>query len=141
MSISIEVVHQAVLSARDRVMSAGIAPDEVDLVASVVAALELVGVGSGPGVTQSTPAGVPAFRETFAEWAAHFKLESNYDRFLAVAVYLREHKQVMEVNIEIIAEMFDKARWPKPKNLADTFAKAAQKRYFGEAEEVGNADG
>jgi len=131
---SIREVQQAVRRAQDDVLSAGVPSGEASAVASVVAALQLLGNDG----TQAQQASVPMnLTETFAEWAASFNLESHYDRFLAATVYLYDQKQMQSVNTSDVIRIFDNARWEKPKNPADVFAKAAKKMHFTEADSAG----
>lgn len=78
---------------------------------------------------------VSEIAETFAEWAGKYQIENHYDRFMAIALYLLEIEGVESITTNDISRMYAKARWQKPKNLADVFAKAAEKLYFTDIEE------
>ena len=137
MSISAIEAERAVIRAREIAIREGVQAENLDATASVIATIELLTNGNSKTAVQNSK---KDFQETFAEWADRYLMESHYDRFLAVAIYLREQKQVMGVNSANIGQLFDKARWSKPKNFADVFAKAAQKRLFVESDDT-SADG
>ncbi|MCZ7547172.1 MAG: hypothetical protein M5R40_28260 [Anaerolineae bacterium] len=128
-------VEKTVNLARQKAIDAGVAPENLDAVASALATLEILGARNTEKQhhTASTAESLP---ETFAEWADHYTLKTHFERFLAATVYLLERKQVQAVTTSDITRMYEKARWPKPKNLADVFAKAAQKVLFTEAEDL-----
>lgn len=133
MSVSVEQVRDAVIRARERVISSGVGGAEVDAIASTIAAIELIeGRASNETAANTTP--LLAFPETFAEWSADFNLESHYDRFLAAGIYLREKQRLASVNNDDIMQMYKKARWERPANPADVLAKAAKRLYFTEAD-------
>jgi hypothetical protein len=72
----------------------------------------------------------------FAEWAQQFVLKTHFDKVLAIMLYLREHKGADMVNTADVIRMYEKARWKRPANMADVFAKGAERIYFTEAEET-----
>ena len=80
------------------------------------------------------------FPIVFAEWAQQYAIKTHYDRFLAIMNYLREQENVSRATTSDIAKMYDRARWKKPANLADVFAKGAERILFAEAE-VESEDG
>lgn len=138
MELSPQIVQEAVLQAKSEALNAGIPLENLDAVASTLATLALLGVRSKEANT--IPSTIAVFPETFAEWSQHFDLKTHFDRFIAVAVYLFEQKQIKAVNTSDVAQMYSKARWQKPKNMADVFAKAAERILFAEAEDVTLSD-
>lgn len=125
----------------------GIDPNDADGIAEVMVALNMMNTYNATGLavvagnqqTASPHQATPQFPETFGEWAKHYNLKSHFDRFLAIAVYQFERHGKSNFDTGTITEAYEKARWAKPKNMADVFAKAAapDKLYFAEAE---NAD-
>lgn len=74
------------------------------------------------------------FPLVFAEWAQRFLIKTHFDRFLAIMLWYRERENLHEVTTSDITYMYEKARWKKPANFADVFAKGADKLYFTETE-------
>ncbi len=134
MSPEIRDVEDAVIRARKQALDAGVKPEHADAVAATMATLELLRASGSDHSATVLPTAV-AFQETFAEWAQQYDLGTHIARFAAIAYYLFKNEGVQAVNTSDMGRMYDKARWKRPVNLADVFAKGAQKLYFVEAEE------
>lgn len=76
-----------------------------------------------------------SFPVVFAEWAQDYVLKTHYDKVLAIMLYCMETEGQEQFTTSDIAFMYDKARWKKPANLADTLSKGAERIYFTEAGE------
>jgi hypothetical protein len=135
MKFTVQEIESAVVRAKNEAIETGISPELVDPVASTMAALELLGVGSN---NEQVDLGsvIMELPETFGEWAGNYDLETHFDRFLAATVYLYEREGVQAVNTSDILRMYKKAHWNKPANAADVFAKSAERLLFTEVEEV-----
>jgi hypothetical protein len=137
-NVSPKQAEEAVIRAKKAAQAAGVGASHIDAVAAALAAVELLNnteAEEQPTQMKSTP----RLPETFGEWARKYALKSATDHFLAIAVYLYEFKQMEAITIHDIAQMYDKARWEKPKNLPDVFAKAAQRLHFAETDEPAEA--
>lgn len=111
-------------------------PDEmVEKLAMIAtrAALELMGAKVGDN--QEIFVEEMPFPVVFGEWAQQFVLKTHFDRVLAIMVYLFEKEKKETLTTNDIGRMYDKARWKKPANLADVFAKGAERLLFSEAED------
>ena len=95
------------------------------------ATLKILGANIDGGNLSQSPIDFPLI---FAEWAQKYNLKTHFDRFLAIMVYLREKEAQATVSTADIGRMYDKARWRKPANMADVFAKGADRIYFAEAD-------
>lgn len=129
MNVSIDEVRNAVLRAKEQVRSSGVTGTDVEVFASTIAAIELMKSHDNGGNLTAVTLDFP---ETFAEWSSGFNLQSHYDRFVAIAVYLREKQQLSTVNSDDIMQMYRKARWERPANPSDVLAKAAKRLFFAE---------
>lgn len=136
MSVSIDQIRNAVLQARSEAQIAGIDDEYLDAVTAVLAVFDMTGLRDAQDDSQATSPTL-IIPETYAEWADNYNISTHYDRFLAAAVWLYNRGQATLTTTDIL-EMYDRARWKKPKNAADVFAKAAQRLYFTEAEEESN---
>ena len=128
MNYPIRSIEEMFVSTKKELASQGIALENIDAVAAILAGFKLQSHNDGNAAKKH------AIPQTFGEWAGGFTLDSHYDRFLAVAVYLFEQKEVQTITTADIVGYYDKARWDKPKNCADVFAKSAQKMLFTENE-------
>jgi len=130
----------AVIRAQSEIHPSGSPVEDADHFISIVsqistrATLDLLGVEMGNN-TQEVVAGMP-LKQTFREWADQFTLKTHFDRFLAIMVYLWEKENRGTFVTTDITRMYDKARWKKPANMADVFAKGADRIFFAEADEV-----
>lgn len=138
MKPSLQDVQNLVVRAKHEALQGGIAAEHLDAVASALATLELLGIRSD---REDNGTSAPMlFPQTFGEWAQQFDLKTHFDRFIAITMYLHEQKQTQAINTNDIAQMYNKARWQKPKNMADVFAKGAERMYFAEADDVVTSD-
>lgn len=139
MQLSLNQIREAAVRNRSEAKLAGIEAEYVDIVAAVMAVLELTGLRD-PNMAKTEDArSILSLPETFAEWATNFNLSTHYDRFLAIMVWLFE-RGVTTVTTAEILEMYDKARWKRPANAADVFSKGAQRIYFAEVTEPNDGE-
>jgi hypothetical protein len=127
-------IEAAIQTAKHYALRQGVVSDNLDSVAAVMVAVQYASSFKPQNISPTTNGDGLGFEETFAEWASNYALSSHIDRFLAASVFLREKKGLRTVNVALIGEMYDKARWDKPKNLADVFGKAAERMFFTEGE-------
>lgn len=135
------VTHEQVLETVNRVQAE--LPESANWTAEekqLANLLATVATKSVLELLQQKQAGAPTnhvadgdFPVVFAEWAQQFTIKTHYDRFCAIMWYLREHKSERQVSTTEISQMYEKSRWKKPKNLADVFAKGAERLLFTEA--------
>lgn len=133
----IDSLLSLIIQAKKEANSRGVPVEHLDAVSSAWAVIKWLRHGENDNthsnIHQRKAIGLP---ETFVEWAARFNIKNHYDRFVVIAAYLYENKNIQAVNINYVTQMYEKARWAKPKNFADVFAKAADKVYFAEAEGI-----
>src|SRR5690348_15660523 len=131
--ISLEEIREAIIRAKDEARLSGVEREHIDAVAAALAILELTGLRSTKDFTDDQSSAFVSLPETFAEWTDRYNISTHTDRFLSVIVYLYERGKE-SVTTADIQEMYEKARWKKPANAADVFAKGADKKLFAEAE-------
>lgn len=140
MSVTIERIQEKLVEARQEAKLAGVPPADLDAVAAVITVLEVIGLrGADSSVEVSSSGILSALPETFAEWANHYTIKTHYDRLLAIAVYLLQ-RGTETLTTADVHRMYEKARWRKPANPADTFAKAAEQMLVTEAEDPSESD-
>lgn len=135
-------IQDVVVRVKQSLHNTDILPEHLDSVASTMAFFELLNASNSNGQRKNDPSVGIMFPATFAEWTQRFSVKNHYERFLAATVYLMEQEGIKAVNTGHVGKMYEKARWKKPANMADVFAKAAEKVYFVEApQEMVEEDG
>jgi len=134
-----KIIEGIFVQARRDAIDAHVAPEYVDNVAAILAALQLK-EGSFTSEHSEFPSAISIvaklpLRETIAEWAHQFSGLNHMDRFNAAASYLFEERHKDTFDTDDIIEIYSKARWNKPSNPADIMAKAAKRLFFAEADE------
>lgn len=136
-----QITYQEVFETVGRVQSQtrefeDLSPDHQKLAASIAtiaakSVIELLERNSNRIVMNDDSSPFPL---VFAEWAQQYNPKTHFERFLTIMLWLKEQENVTEVTTSEIAYMYEKARWKKPANLADVFAKGAEKLFFAEAD-------
>lgn len=137
MNISDEAIQDAVWDAQREIFKPEWPPHNMEEFIRVVSEISTKAVLNLLGANKKGATDIVQqmdFPVVFAEWAQQFALKTHHERFLAAMFYLREREDVRAVSTAEIAAMYTKARWKKPANLADTFAKGAERLLFAEAE-------
>lgn len=133
MDTFIKDVEQAVITARNEALAAGVAPENLESVVAIIA-LRNLNEEEQSNSFFTMPSESMDLEETLAEWASQFTLKTHVDRFVAIAWYLFDKQKITAVNTGDVMNNYQKARWDKPKNPADVFGKAAEKLFFTEYE-------